>query len=477
MAGLYRPPFPKVKAAGYDAASATMLQGVMANTKFEEFITSKRITEIECLVADMSGTARGKILPPKKFLKGQKTRGLRIPEEIFTLTINGRYVQETEAVSDSAIDVYMDPDFDTTRIVPWYQEPTGQVICDAYHLNDEPVEIAPRHVLKRVLALYKEKGWRPVVAPELEFYLVKKNLDPDYPLEAAVGRSGRKEPGGQAYGIDAANDFDPVVEDIYDYCEAQELDVDTLSHESGPAQLEINFNHGDPLELAAQVFLFKRTVRQAALKHDMYATFMAKPHENEPGSAMHIHQSVMDVKTGKNIFAGRDGKPSKLFLNHIGGLQRYMAAALPLMAPNVNSYRRLVPESDAPTNVHWAIDNRTVSLRVPSSDASNMRIENRVPGADANPYLVMAATLACGYLGMVERIKPSDPVTGSAYRYAHTLPINLDEALDKLNYTKSLKNILVEKFVEAFQDVKFEEMQHYRRVISSWEREFLLLNV
>ena len=109
--------------------------------------------------------------------------------------------------------------------------------------------ISPRHVLKRVLGLYKEKGWRPVVAPELEFYLVKRNPDSDYPLEAAVGRSGRKEPGGQAYGIDAANDFDPVVEDIYDYCEAQELDVDTLSHESGPAQLEINFNHGDPLDL------------------------------------------------------------------------------------------------------------------------------------------------------------------------------------------------------------------------------------
>ena len=132
------------------------------------------------------------------------------------------------------------------------------------------------------------------MAPELEFYLVKRNPDSDYPLEAAVGRSGRKEPGGQAYGIDAANDFDPIVEDIYDYCEAQELDVDTLSHESGPAQLEINFNHGDPLELADQVFLFKRTVRQAALKHDMYATFMAKPHANEPGSSMHIHQSVLD---------------------------------------------------------------------------------------------------------------------------------------------------------------------------------------
>jgi len=450
---------------------------VMSQARFEEWINERKISEVECLVADMSGTARGKILPPKKFLKGIRSQGLRIPEEVFTLTINGRFVSETNAVSDSAIDIYMQPDIETIRFVPWYAEPTAQVICDAFHLDGEPVSIAPRHVLRGVLQLYKDRGWRPIVAPELEFYLVKKNLDPDYPLDAAVGRSGRKEPGGQAYGIDAANDFDPIVEDIYDFCEGQELDVDTLSHESGPAQLEINFNHGDPLELADQVFLFKRTVRQAALKHDMYATFMAKPHENEPGSSMHIHQSVLDLKSGKNVFAGRDGKPSKLFLNHIGGLQRYLAGALPLFAPNVNSYRRLVPESDAPTNVHWAIDNRTVSLRVPASDPVNLRIENRVPGADANPYLAFAASLACGYLGMIERIKPSDPVEGSAYRYAQTLPISLDEALDKLNYTKPLKTVLGEKFVEAYRDVKYQEMQHFRKVISSWEREYLLLNV
>ena len=449
----------------------------MASPKFDEWFSQHRISEVECLVPDMGGTARGKILPANKFLKGNRSKGLRLPEEIFTLTVTGRYVQDTQAVSDSAIDVYMQPDLETARLVPWYTEPTAQVICDCFHLNDEPVDISPRHVLKRVLKLYKDAGWRPIIAPELEFYLVKKNVDPDYPLEAPLGRSGRKEAGGQAYGIDAANDFDPVVEDIYDYCEAQELDVDTLSHESGPAQLEINFNHGDPLELADQVFMFKRTVRQAALKHDMYATFMAKPHANEPGSAMHIHQSVVDAKTGRNIFAGRDGKPSKLFLNHIGGMQRYLGGALPLMAPNVNSYRRLVPESDAPTNVHWAIDNRTVSLRVPQADPSNMRVENRVPGADANPYLAFAASLACGYLGMKERIKPTEPVTGSAYRYAHTLPINLEEAVNKLNYTKSLKQVFGERFVEAFQDVKFEEMQQYRKVISSWEREFLLLNV
>jgi len=351
------------------------------------------------------------------------------------------------------------------------------VICDCFYLDDRPVDIAPRYVLERIIGLYAERGWRPVVAPELEFYLVKKNLDPDYPLEPPAGRSGRAEKFGQAYGIDAANEFDPIVEDIYDFCEAQEIDIDTISHESGPVQLEINFNHGNPLELADQVFLFKRTVRQAALKHDMYATFMAKPHASDPGSSMHIHQSVISIKTGRNVFAGTGGKPSRLLLNHIGGLQRYMAAALPFFAPNVNSYRRLVPDSDAPTNTHWGIDNRTAPLRMPSSEPEAMRIENRVPGADANPYLAIAASLACGFLGMTQKTKPSDPVEGSAYRYAHTLPLHLDEALNKLNYSRPLKEIFGHRFIDAFQGVKEEEMELYRKVISSWEREFLLLNV
>ena len=301
--------------------------------------------------------------------------------------------------------------------------------------------------MKRVLALYKEKGWRPVVAPELEFYLIKKNLDPDYPLEAAVGRSGRKEAGGQAYGIDAANDFDPVVEDIYDWCEAMELDVDTLSHESGPAQLEINFNHGDPLELADQVFLFKRTVRQAALKHDMYATFMAKPHENEPGSSMHIHQSVMDAKTGKNVFAAT-------------GWQALEAVPRAYRGPSALSCRRAAAaraECELLPAPRARIPMRRPMSTGPSTTARsrcacrrrirrNLRVENRVPGANSNPYLAFAASLACGYLGMTERLKPIGAVEGSAYRYAHTLPINLDEALDKLNYTKSLKSVLGEKF-------------------------------
>ena len=446
-------------------------------TNLEEWFASQKVEEIECLVPDMAGVARGKILPATKFLKGIKNRGLRLPEEIFILTVTGRYVPEPGITDPASMDMYLKPALDGVRRVPWYEEPTAEVICDCYYLDDSPVDLAPRHVLKRVLELYRERGWNPVVAPELEFYLVKVNTDPDYPLEPPVGRSGRQEAGGQAYGIDAANEFDPIVEDIYDYCEVQGIDLDTLSHESGAAQLEINFNHGDPLELADQVFLFKRTVRQAALKHKVYATFMARPHENEPGSSMHLHQSVIDVKTGRNVFSTKAGKDTKLLQNHIAGLQRYLPAVMPCFAPNVNSYRRLVPYSDAPTNVHWARDNRTVSLRVPSSDASNKRVENRVPGADANPYLAIAGSLACGYLGMTEGLKPTSPVEGSAYRYAHSLPQHLAEALTKLNQNKALKQVLGERFVGVFQEVKDYEMEQYRKVISSWEREFLLLNV
>ena len=205
-----------------------------------------------------------------------------------------------------------------------------------------------------------------MVAPELEFFLVEPNTDPDYPLKPPIGRSGRPEIGRQAYSIDAVNEFDPLFDDIYDFCEAQDLDIDTLIHEAGAAQMEINFNHGDALDLADQAFLFKRTAREAALRHKMYATFMAKPLAGEPGSAMHIHQSVVDAKTGKNIFSdARRQADSRCSSRIIAGLQKYLPAAMSLFAPNVNSYRRITRYNSAPINVQWGFDNRTAGLRVP----------------------------------------------------------------------------------------------------------------
>jgi glutamine synthetase len=315
------------------------------------------------------------------------------------------------------------------------------------------------------------------VAPELEFFLVQVNKDPDYPLVPPVGRSGRTESGRQAYGIDAVNEFDPIFEDVYDYCEAQRIDIDTLTHEAGAAQIEINFNHGDPLELADQVFLFKRTVRETAIRHNVYATFMAKPMQGEPGSAMHVHQSVVEKDTGRNLFSTDEGEDTPLFLNHIAGLQKYLPSAMPLLAPNVNSYRRLIAGSDAPINVHWGRDNRTTGFRVPVSQPESRRVENRVAGADANPYLALAASLACGYLGMIQDLEPTDPVKGSAHRLAYTLPRHQSDAINKFNASKPLREIFGERFIAAVTHVKQAEYDAYQRVISSWERENLLLNV
>lgn len=443
----------------------------------ESWVTSRGIEDVECVVPDMAGIARGKILPGRKFVEATASRSLRLPEIVFMQTVTGDY-PDIDNVSDHAIkDIRLEPDPATIRIVPWYEEPTAIVIADAFYDDGTPVDFAPRHVLRRVLDLYAGKGWRPIVAPELEFYLVKVNTNPDHPLEPPVGLSGREESGRQAYGIEAANEFDPVMEDIYRHCEAMDIDISTMAHEAGAAQFEINFNHGEPMDLADQVFLFKRAVRQAALAHKVYATFMAKPHQHEPGSSMHIHQSVVDARSGANLFATRGGKNSALFSNHIGGLQKNMVAAMPFFAPNVNSYRRLVPDSDAPINTHWALDNRTVGLRVPVSTPDNRRVENRVAGADANPYLALAASLACGYVGMTQRTKPGKPVEGSAYRYAHGLPQHLSDALARLNHSKALKPVLGERFVQALTDVKNHEIKQYQQVISSWERANLLLNV
>ncbi len=443
----------------------------------EHWFRERRVTEVECLVADLNGIARGKILPTDKFLRSHREDTLRLPEMIFVQTVTGDYPDEDRVTDPAVRDVRMRPDARSLRIVPWYEEPTAQVISDCHHHDGSEVTIAPRQVLRQVLDAYAERGWRPVVAPELEFFLTKVNEDPDYPLEPPIGRSKRPESARQSYGIEAVNEFDPIFEDVYDWCETQEIDVDTLTHEAGAAQMEINFNHGDPLDLADQAFLFKRTLRQAALKHGIYATFMAKPMEREPGSAMHIHQSVYDAASGENLFANADGSYSGLFLSYLGGLQRYLPAAMPLLAPNVNSYRRLRRYSDAPINLHWGWENRTVGLHVPDSDRESRRIENRVAGADANPYLAVAASLACGYLGVVEGLEPTRPIEGSAYRLAQTLPRYLPDALSKLAACRPLREIFGEDFVAALIAVKEAEHEAYQRVISSWEREHLLLNV
>ena len=450
---------------------------IASGEELTRWLRATRIDEIECLVPDMNGVMRGKIVPATDFIEALDADGLRVPETVLIQSVTGESDYYSKVAAEIDLDIYAVPDVATARIVPWCEFPTAQLICDARDKRRELVDFAPRTVLKRVLEAYAARGLRPVVAPELEFYLVEKNPDPDLPLTVPQGLSGRREAGRQAYGIEAANEYDSVVNRIYDYCSASAIDIGTMAHEAGPAQLEINFRHGDPLALADQVFLFKRTVRKAALDFGMYATFMAMPHESEPGSAMHIHQSVLDSASGRNIFAREDGSDAPPLGHYIGGLQRYVQQATALFCPNVNSFRRMRLESDAPINLHWGRDNRTCGLRVPDSSAAARRVENRIGGADSNPYIAIAATLACGLLGLEQRLEPAALVEGDAHELEFSLPRHLPAALASLATCSELRELIGARFIDAFVEVKALELAKYDRVVSSWERNYLLLSI
>ena len=452
------------------------IRGVSDLEEARLWIAERGIEDIECIVPDQAGVARGKMMPIEKFFSGPV---MTMPTSIFTQTISGEYPPEDEEFKHDPTDgdLHFHPDFSTLAIVPWESDPTAQIIHDARDRNGRVVEMAPRQLLRRIVSLYRERGWRPVVAPEIEFYLVRPNVDPDYPLEPPIGRSGRPEFGRQSFSIAAINEFDDLFDDIYDFSAKQGLEIDTLIHEEGAAQMEINLRHGDPIELADQVFMFKRTIREAALKHDIYATFMAKPMSNEPGSAMHLHQSVVDVDTGRNIFSRADGSPADEFHHFLGGLQKYLPHVMCMLAPYVNSYRRFARFTTSPINIHWGHDNRTVGLRVPTSGPDARRVENRIPSSDANPYLAIAASLACGYLGMTGRIDPEPPIVGSAATLPFELPRGLLEAVELFANCAEIVDIFGRSFAASFRAIKQAEFETFMRVISPWEREYLLMNV
>ena len=452
------------------------LRGVKTWKEATAWLEWRGIEDIECITPAQAGVARGKMMPSKKFTSNTS---LALPSAVFMATISGDYPENGNGFvyPEDDGDLKLLPDLSTLTVVPWEEDPTAAVICDLVHQDGRTVEFTPRNVLKRVVAAYDRRGLRPVVAPEIEFYLVRKNPDPDYPLVPPVGRSGRAIGGGAGYSIAGVNEFDELIDDIYHFSESQGLEIDTLIHEEGAGQLEINLRHGDPVELADQVFMFKRTIREAALKHDTYATFMAKPIQGQPGSAMHIHQSVVDKKTGRNIFSAEDGSESDAFFHFIGGMQKHVPNALVMFAPYVNSYRRLTQAASAPVNNKWGYDNRTTAFRVPRSDPAARRVENRIPSSDANPYLALAASLACGLIGLTKKLEAEPPVLTTANEDEIDLPRGLLEAVDLFEGDEELAAVLGKAFTTTYAAIKRAEFETFMEVISPWEREYLLLNV
>lgn len=438
-----------------------------------DYIAGRRVDEVECIIGDIAGVARGKAMPASKFAT-QKSYFL--PNSIFLQTITGEWADNPfDAFTEP--DMVLMPDFSTATAAPWTADVTLQVIHDAQDQQGNPITFSPRNVLRRIIGLFNAEGWTPVIAPEMEFFLTARNIDPNMPIIPPMGRSGRRAAGKQAYSMSAVDEYGKVIDDIYDFAEAQGLEIDGILQEGGAGQIELNLAHGDPVRLADEVFFFKRLIREAALRHDCFATFMAKPIEGEPGSAMHIHHSVVDTKTGKNIFSDKKGGETEAFLHFIAGMQNHLPAAVALLAPYVNSYRRYVPDFAAPINLDWGRDNRTTGLRVPISDPAARRVENRLPGMDCNPYLGIAASLACGYLGLKEGKMPRPECTGNAYSSSDELPYNLGDALDLLEEDTALREVLGEDFCGVYDSVKRNEYKEFLQVISPWEREHLLLNV
>jgi len=438
-----------------------------------EYIGNRRVDEVECIIGDIAGIARGKAMPASKFAK---QTNYYLPNSIFLQTITGEWADNPfDAFTEP--DMVMVPDFSTATAAPWTADVTLQVVHDAQDQEGNPITFAPRNVLKRIVALFNAQGWSPVVAPEMEFFLTARNIDPNQPILPPMGRSGRRAAGKQAYSMSAVDEYGKVIDDIYDFAEAQGLEIDGILQEGGAGQIELNLAHGDPVRLADEVFFFKRLIREAALRHDCFATFMAKPIEGEPGSAMHIHHSVVDSKTGKNIFADKKGGETEHFLHFIAGMQNHLPGAIALLAPYVNSYRRYVPDFAAPINLEWGRDNRTTGLRIPISGPSARRIENRLPGMDCNPYLGIAASLACGYLGLMEGKQPRAEFKTSAYIDSDDIAVNLGDALDRLEEDVALSEVLGTEFCKVYDSVKRNEYKEFLQVISPWEREHLLLNV
>ncbi|OUD09292.1 glutamine synthetase [Marivivens niveibacter] len=440
-----------------------------------EYLGDHRLDEVECIISDMPGIARGKAVPASKFAKQEY---FHLPDSIFYQTITGEW---GEAAGDDGFierDMILKPDMETASAAPWTGDWTLQVIHDAYDRKGKPIEFAPRNILKRVVELYRKQGWEPVVAPEMEFYLVARNLDPAKSIEPMMGRSGRPAAARQAYSMTAVDEFGPVIDDIYDFAEAQGFEIDGITQEGGAGQLEINLRHGDPVKLADEVFYFKRLIREAAIRHNCFATFMAKPIADEPGSAMHIHHSVMDIETGENIFSGPQGGETDAFYHFIGGMQKYLPPAIAVLAPYVNSYRRYVRDHAAPINLNWGRDNRTTGIRVPLSGPQSRRVENRLAGMDCNPYLGIAASLACGYLGLMEEHRAGPSFKGDAYEDSENdLPRVMGEALEIFDEATALHEVLGPEFARVYSIVKRSEYEEFLQVISPWEREHLLLNV
>ncbi len=422
------------------------------------------IQSVHVVWTDICGVARGKILRRDEVVPAWKD-GRFMPISALVLDVTGQDVPETGLVFDEGDrDMLMWPVPGSMVRIPWSDEPAAQYLAAIRDLDGVPHYFDPRSVLEKITNRFKsELNMTPVGAVELEFYLMDREAAlagrPTAP-KALINEFKPKH--YQAYYLQDLDDYQPFFRDLYAACDVQGLPAKTLISEYSPGQMEIVLRHRtDILKACDEGIMLKRLIKAVAEKHGLAATFMAKPYAEWTGSGMHIHISLGDEQ-GNNLFAADDPLKNELMMHAIGGLKASMAESMLIFAPNANSYRRFRRNSYAPVAASWGINNRTVSLRVPAGAANACHIEHRPAGADANPYLVMAAILAGMHYGITEKADPGNPVTGNGYeKRAKYIPGNWFDAIDAFWRASILKEYFGKEFIDTYCTLKEVEADRF----------------
>jgi glutamine synthetase len=432
----------------------------------EQFLAGNPdVQAVQLVLTDPSGVARGKIIRRHE-LERLYRDGRPVAGSILGLDITGEDVEATGLVWDSGdADKICRPVPGTLARAPWLAQPTAQVLLSMYELDGTPAAADPRHALAHAIARFEPHGLRPVLACELEFYLLRETAGADggRRLEPAGAGSERERHKIDAYSLQRLDALAPVFDEILMTAESLGLPVGTLMSEYAPGQFEVTLAHrDDALRAVDEAVLWKRLVRGVAARHGLIATFMAKPFAELAGSGLHLHVSAQDA-AGRNVFAADDPAGSGICRNAIGGLKATMAESLLAFAPNANSYRRFRSQSYAPTAVSWGINNRSVSLRVPIGSPETRHVEHRIAGADANLYVAAAAVLAGVEFGIRARLDPGAPVTGNGYASAvrRELPETWQEAIERAAASGFLRDALGGGFLDIYLAIKRQECARF----------------
>ncbi len=423
---------------------------------------------IRVAAADLNGQARGKRIP-SRFAERVLTDGTRFPMSVLNLDIWGEDIDDSPLVFDTGdADGVLRPTERGFLPMPWLEAPTALLPIWMFHEDGRPYDGDPRQALAAVLRRYAARGLTPVVATEMEFFLID---DSGRKLQVPVSpRSGKRRKAAETLSIRALDQFDIFFTDLYDACESMDIPADTAISETGLGQFEINMMHtDDALRAADDAWLFKMLVKGLARRHGFAASFMAKPYPEYSGNGLHTHFSLIDAE-GRNVFDNGGPEGSELLKQAIAGCLGAMRDSTLIFAPHANSYDRMVPGAHAPTSVCWAYENRTAAIRVPAGSHKARRVEHRVAGGDVNPYLMLAAILGAALVGIEDGMTPPPPITGNAYALdLPQVPASWDQSIDAFEKSGLMARIFPAELIRNLLLTKRQEL-HYMAELSPEEQ-------